>query len=93
MFYTYVLFSRKYKKIYIGFSSDPFARLISHNHNKNHGWTARFRPWEIIHLESFQSKSEALQREKQLKSASGRKFIKESILPRQLSWFSPPSGG
>ncbi|MGE5348757.1 MAG: GIY-YIG nuclease family protein [Actinomycetota bacterium] len=79
MFYTYVLYSREYKKIYIGFTSDPEARLNHHNHPLNHGWTARFKSWEIIHLEEYQTKKEALTREKQLKSARGRKYIKSLI--------------
>ena len=80
MFYVYVLYSREYNKIYVGFTSDLEARLNHHNHPLNNGWTARYKPWGIIYNEAFESKKDAMTREKQLKSAKGRQFIK-SILP------------
>jgi putative endonuclease len=80
MFYVYVLYSKEYDKIYIGFTSNLEARLAHHNHPKNEGWTARYQPWELIRHEPFLTKNEALTREKQLKSARGRQFIK-SIIP------------
>jgi putative endonuclease len=43
------------------------------------GWTIKFRPWVIIHKEIFENKSEALSREKMLKQAKGRKWIRELI--------------
>jgi putative endonuclease len=44
------------------------------------GWTIRFRPWVLVHQESFQSKAEAMRREKELKSARGREFIRTEML-------------
>ncbi|MHC1731038.1 MAG: GIY-YIG nuclease family protein [Bacteroidales bacterium] len=79
MFYTYVLYSRQYKRFYIGFTSNPEARISHHNHPKNHGWTAKFKPWIMIYSESHESKEEAMKREKQLKSARGREYIKSVI--------------
>ncbi len=79
MFYTYVLYSRQFNKIYIGFTSNPDARLIHHNHPQNTGWTGKFKPWEIIRLEEFNTKADAMTREKQLKSARGRQFIKSLL--------------
>jgi putative endonuclease len=70
----------EYDKIYIGYTSNLQARLTSHNHIKNHGWTARYRPWQIIYHETFDTKKDAMLREQQLKSAKGRQFIK-SVLP------------
>ena len=49
MFTTYVLFSKKYGKIYIGYSSDVKDRLISHNERANKRYTIKFRPWIIRH--------------------------------------------
>ncbi|WP_343030475.1 GIY-YIG nuclease family protein [Fulvivirga aurantia] len=43
------------------------------------GYTVRYRPWEVIYTEEHSNKSEALKREKQLKSAKGRQFIWEMI--------------
>jgi putative endonuclease len=80
MYYVYVLYSVEYNKTYTGFTSDLESRLLHHNHPKNHGWTARYKPWKMIYHEDFSSKKEAMTREKQLKSAAGRLFIKNNLL-------------
>ena len=74
MFTTYVLYSDKYDKIYIGMTSNLEKRFFAHN-NLPKGWTASFRPWKLVHTEEFGSKQEALKREKELKSAQGRESI------------------
>ncbi len=76
MYTVYVLYSEKYDKHYTGFSSDFDQRMISHNILGKKGWTKRYRPWKVIHTEEFQTKSEAMKREKWLKSGAGRDFIK-----------------
>ena len=82
MFYVYVLYSSEYDKIYIGYTSDLQARLTSHNHPQNHGWTARYQPWELIYHEAHAIKKAAMIREQQLKSAKGRQFVKSLIPPK-----------
>jgi len=79
MFYTYVIYSDKADKIYIGFSSNLKNRLIAHNHPNNKGWTRKFMPWSLLYFETFDNKADAMQREKQLKSAKGRLFIHNMI--------------
>ncbi len=74
MFEVYILFSPSYNKIYIGYSSNVEQRLLSHNIFAIKGYTLKYRPWELIYREICNSKIEALIREKQLKSAQGRKF-------------------
>jgi putative endonuclease len=80
MFFVYVLFSESYNNIYIGFTSDIEKRLLSHNQLATKGWTVKFRPWKLIYQETFNTKLEAMKREKQLKSAKGREFIRRTIL-------------
>ena len=75
MFTVYALYSPNYQKIYIGYTSNLTERLISHNNLATKGFTVKFRPWEIVFQEKCQEKKEAIQREKQLKSAKGRQFI------------------
>jgi putative endonuclease len=79
MFTTYVLYSGKYDKIYIGYTSNLQQRLLSHNELATKGWTIKFRPWQLIYKEKFETKSEAMKREKQLKSYQGRTFIRNLI--------------
>ena len=79
MFTTYVIYSVKYDKIYIGYTSNLQQRLLSHNELATKGWTIKFRPWKLIYKEEYESKSEAMKREKQLKSYQGRMFIRRII--------------
>jgi predicted GIY-YIG superfamily endonuclease len=51
-------------------SSDVQRRLQEHN-TKQGRWTSSFKPWELIALEDFGSRSEAAQRERFLKSRAG----------------------
>jgi len=75
MFTVFVLYSKIYNKIYIGFTSNLAERLKSHNELATKGWTVRFRPWQLIYTEEYLEKSGAMKREKELKSAKGREFI------------------
>ena len=81
MFTVYVLYAPIFDKIYIGFTSDLQNRLIAHNQMATKGWTIKFRPWSVIHTEYFNNKKMAMNREKQLKSAQGRAFIRSIIKP------------
>jgi len=81
-FVTYILYSKKFNKFYIGYSSDLISRFKSHNQLATKGYTLKFRPWIVIHVEFFETKIEALKREKQLKSSKGRSFIHQNILPK-----------
>ena len=78
-FVVYILFSEDYGKTYVGFTSNLIERFKSHNYLSKKGYTIKFRPWKVIYVEFFTTKSEALKREKLLKSGKGREFIKEII--------------
>ncbi len=80
MFYTYVLYSRAFDKIYIGYTSNLESRFKSHNELSVKGYTVKFRPWIIAFSEQFDSKAEAMKREKQLKSSRGRAYIREKLV-------------
>ena len=79
LFTVYILYSSKHNKIYIGYTSNLIQRFYSHNHLGKDGYTSKFRPWVVIYTEHVEEKSEAMKREKQLKSANGRSWIWEKI--------------
>ena len=79
MYTTYVLYSEKYDKIYVGFTSDLERRLLSHNELSRKGWTVRFRPWRLLYKEEYERKSDAMRRERELKSYQGRQFIRQLL--------------
>ena len=78
-FVVYILFSKDYDKTYVGFTSNLIERFKSHNYLSKKGYTIKFRPWQVIYVEFFTTKSEALKREKIMKTGKGREFIKEMI--------------
>ncbi|MCB0469062.1 MAG: GIY-YIG nuclease family protein [Aequorivita sp.] len=78
-FVVYILFSKNFNKTYVGFTSNLIERYKSHNHLSKKGYTLKFRPWEVIHVEFFATKAEALQREQFFKTGIGRDCIKEII--------------
>jgi putative endonuclease len=69
------MYSATFKKIYIGYTSNLLSRFRSHNELATQGWAIKFRPWRIVHTEIFDRKFEAMRREKQLKTATGREWI------------------
>ena len=79
LYYVYVLYSQRYDKIYIGYTSNLEARLASHNELSKKGWTVRYRPWRLVYKEKYSNKKDAMQREKELKSHRGRDFIRSLI--------------
>jgi len=81
MFSIYVLKSVRNRKRYVGSTGkDPKARLAEHNVGAN-AWTKANKPFILVYSEQYSSKTEALKREKFLKSGQGRKFL-DKILPR-----------
>ena len=69
MYYVYILYSEGYDKYYRGYSEDPYRRLEEHNLGMSR-YTSHYLPWELVHLESYEYKTEALKREKVLKKYS-----------------------
>jgi putative endonuclease len=78
-FVVYILFLEKFNKNYTGYTSNLIERFKSHNILETKGYTLKFRPWTVVHVEFFNSKSEALKRKKYLKTGVGREFIKKLI--------------
>ncbi|AXB55199.1 GIY-YIG nuclease family protein [Flavobacterium fluviale] len=78
-FVVYILYSERFNKNYTGFTSNLIERFKSHNDLGTKGYTLKFRPWKVIHVEFFTFKSDAMKREKYLKTGAGREFIKDLI--------------
>jgi putative endonuclease len=78
-FTIYILYSEKYNKIYIGYTSNLIQRFYSHNKLGKDGYTLKFRPWVVIYTELFEEKTGAMKREKQLKSSNGRQWVWHKI--------------
>jgi putative endonuclease len=82
MYVVYILYSTKYNKIYVGYTSNLQERLISHNELGKKGWTIKYRPWTLVYSEQYESKELAIKRERELKFAKGRAWIWSEIIGR-----------
>ena len=85
-FYTYVLLSSVDGMFYTGYTADLGNRL--HLHNTGKVYSTRFRhPLTLIYYEACLSRSDALAREKYLKSGMGKRYIRNRLkidLPTHL---------
>jgi putative endonuclease len=78
MYFVYILFSQSANKFYIGYTSNLAERIIRHN-QKSKGFTGKNDDWVLVYSEEFSSKSEAIFREKQIKSWKSKVKILELI--------------
>jgi putative endonuclease len=68
--FVYVLWSPGGRRFYIGISENPANRLKQHNESPL-GWSARYRPWILVHQECYPDYRSARQRENYLKRQKG----------------------
>jgi len=78
MYYIYVLWSSKLRKRYVGSTDNVEQRLGKHNRGGNK-FTKGGLPWIKIYEEEYSLKSEALKREKFLKSGQGRTWLDKQL--------------
>jgi len=78
MYYTYILQSEKDGTFYIGFTNRLQKRIKQHNSGKSK-YTSKHLPYKLIYYESFETKFEAIQREKFFKSKEGRNYFLSKI--------------
>ncbi|MBI3315186.1 MAG: GIY-YIG nuclease family protein [Candidatus Omnitrophica bacterium] len=78
MTHVYVIGSQSRNYLYVGLTNDLTRRLYQHQEGKSRT-TRAYRPFRLIHSESFGSREEARSREKFLKSGSGKEWIKTII--------------
>jgi putative endonuclease len=78
-FTVYVIESTETDYYYIGQTNDLSRRVSRHNENNVTSTKGR-GPFEIVYTEAYDTRSGAIQREKELKSGQGREWLKEHIL-------------
>ena len=66
MTYTYILRCAD-GTYYTGWTTDPDRRLKAHNSGKGSKYTRSRLPVELVHLEQFETKEEAMSREWHIK--------------------------
>lgn len=76
MHYVYVL--RNPRQFYIGSTNNLKKRLLEHNENKSFA-TKNRGPWKLIYYEASENEKDARTREKYLKTAWGKRYLKNRI--------------
>jgi putative endonuclease len=86
MFYVYVLYSEQDQKLYVGYTENLKRRMVQHHEGQVPATKGR-RPIKLIYFEGCLNQSDALKREKYLKTHYGRMFLKK----RLSNWFKQDS--
>ncbi len=78
MYFIYIIYSERADKYYIGQTDNVEKRLLEHN-SVHKGFTSQAEDWILKFYEEFNTRQEALKREKQIKSWKSRKLIEKLI--------------
>ena len=78
MITVYVIESLVDQTWYTGMAKNAIDRLDEHNSGKNR-FTKGHRPWKTIYTEEHPDWNQARQREKYLKSAAGKKWLRNYL--------------
>ena len=76
MYYVYILLNERNIETYTGVADDVNKRLAEHNAGRVKS-SRPYRPYKIIHTESFETLKEARRKERFYKSTTGRRKLKE----------------
>lgn len=77
-YYTYILKSSKTNKHYIGYTYNLESRLEKHN-SGNSKSTKSGIPWHMVYFEEYDSKSDAIKRENEIKRKKSKIYIENLI--------------
>jgi len=78
MYYVYVVKSIKDNHIYTGHTNNLKARIIQHNSGKVESTRLR-KPFKLLYYEACNILSDAIKREKSLKTGFGRAYLKRRL--------------
>jgi putative endonuclease len=78
-YFVYILESDLDGRLYKGQTSDIAKRIKEHNSGKTKS-TKGYKPWKLVYFETFETRDEAVLREKYFKTGIGREFLKEKLL-------------
>jgi putative endonuclease len=78
MYYVYVLRSKTDRRFYVGYTADLRKRVEQHSDGIVES-TRNRRPLELIYYEACVKQQDALHREKYLKTAYGKRYIRNRL--------------
>ena len=79
-YYIYILYSEKFDKFYIGYTTNVKMRLEHHNKDDKNTFTAKYRPWTLKAVYKVgNDRGEALKLERFIKKQKSRKLLLQLI--------------
>ena len=80
--FVYILYSAKLDRYYVGSSEDVGIRLKEHLW-EHKGFTSKAKDWELKYSERLGTKTEAINRERQIKRWKSRKLLEKLIISQK----------
>src|SRR5436190_11232139 len=78
MYFVYILYSASKNKFYVGQTDSIGNRLKSHSAGMS-PYTSTADDWNLVYYEEFQTRTEAIRREKEIKKKKSRRYIEELV--------------
>ena len=78
MYFVYILYSLRADRYYIGQTDNLDNRLQRHNSGLVRS-TKAYLPWELKYSEVYATRSEAVQREREVKAQKSRRYIEDLV--------------
>ncbi len=66
MYYAYIIWGQALRRFYVGSTEDVANRLREHNRGESRSPRVGI-PWEVVIVEAFGTRVEAMEREKKIK--------------------------
>ena len=85
MFFVYILQSMRLNIFYVGHTDDLTQRIREHQTGRSR-FTASRGPWKLIYIEVFSTRSEAMKRERKIKSRKSRRYIERLLETSDGAW-------
>ncbi|MGQ7719638.1 GIY-YIG nuclease family protein [Melioribacter sp. OK-1-Me] len=74
-FFTYIIFSPSKNRFYVGSTNDIDRRLTEHNSGQSKS-TNSGKPWKLVFLKEFTSRSDAINLEIKIKKRGIKRFLR-----------------
>jgi putative endonuclease len=82
-YHTYIIYSLKLDKFYIGHTEELEIRLTQHNSGIS-TFTAKASDWQLVYSEHYETRELARKREMEIKKKKSRKYIEWLIETKSL---------
>ncbi len=74
-YFVYILYNPKLDRYYTGSTGDLEDRMKRHNQGRSKATKGGAPYWELAYREKFETRSEAVRRENEIKKKKSRKYI------------------